>query len=237
MRTGATTPKPTKRRPAWRSTMAVLACLLWAGVGCAGRDAPTAPGQSPAFSSGSGSSSLLGTITEAQLKLQEELEKARIAAEQEASKTTYDSLKVVWQQFLDSHPDPDAAPFLICDPHQYVGQVKIIGPEGGNIDFGPHKLVIPAGALSARTVITAEAPTSLTAEVKFSPHGLKFAMAPLLRVSYKHCFAPETFLRERRIAYVSEFYQVLEWPTSKDYPDYDFVAARIWHFSKYAVAY
>ncbi len=164
------------------------------------------------------------------------LEVARIAARQEAEKGIYDSLKVEWQRVLDDTTGR-YADSLMCDPKQYVGTAKIIGAEGGDINFGEHSLRIPPGALSAPTVITAEAPTSLRSLAVFSPHGTRFAVSrhPTLELSYKHCKGPTT--RAARIAYISATGAILEWPPSEDFPDLGLVRGIIGHFSNYIVAY
>jgi hypothetical protein len=160
---------------------------------------------------------------------------ARMDAKQDAEQAIYDSLKVVWQQVLDD-TSGRYADSLMCDPKQYVGTAKIVGPEGDDINFGEHTLHIPAGALSARTVITAEAPTSIRVTALFSPHGTQFHPnhRPTLELSYKHCQGPN---RPARIAYVNRYGQIIEWPPSQDFPDLGLVRGLIGHFSNYIVAY
>jgi hypothetical protein len=165
-----------------------------------------------------------------------ESEKARIAARQQAEAGRYDELKVRWQQVLD---DTTGAyvDSLMCDPKQYVATTKIVGPEGDDINFGEHTLRIPPGALSARTVITAEAPTSIRVLAVFSPHGTRFnaGRSPTLELSYKHCRGPVN--RAARIAYIGANGEILEWPPSQDFPDLGLVRGLIGHFSNYIVAY
>jgi hypothetical protein len=176
----------------------------------------------------------LGAAIDPEARLAEEL--ARIAMRQEQEQTVYDSLKVVWQQVLDDTTGR-YADSLMCDPKQYVATAKIIGPDGGDINFGEHTLRIPAGALSAATVITAEAPTSLRVTSVFSPHGTQFnaGHSPTLELSYKHCRGP--LHRAARIAYVGANGTILEWPPSEDHPELGLVRALIAHFSNYIVAY
>lgn len=166
----------------------------------------------------------------------EESEKARIAARQEAEQTIYDSLKVEWQRVLDDTTGAYDGT-LVCDPLQYTATVAIVGPDGGDVNFGPHTLRIPAGALTQRTVITAEAPTSLQVASVFSPHGTVFAEGhlPELELSYKHCRGPVH--RDARIAYVDSAGRIVEWPPSRDDREEAIVRAWIGHFSGYIVAY
>ncbi len=172
------------------------------------------------------------------VETQLEREKRRIAFAQEASKPMYDALKVTWDQYLKLRASVrESGLFPMCDPLQYVGEVKIIGVEGGTIDFGPHKLVIPRNALKTRTVITAEAPTSLKVEAKFSPHGTQFDKRyPVrLELSYKHCQGLRTL--PKKIVYVNDQFQIIEFPLSQLKSDEGLVEAWINHFSGYVVAW
>lgn len=163
-------------------------------------------------------------------------EKARTDRRKALEEATYDSLKVEWQRVIDDTTGAYDGT-LVCDPLQYVAEVKIVGPEGADINFGPHTLRIPAGAVTQPTVITAEAPTSLVVKSQFSPHGTVFqpGFHPTLELSYKHCRGPVN--REARIAYVGLGGEILEWPPSEDVPEDLLVRARIGHFSGYIIAY
>ena len=172
--------------------------------------------------------------SESELHEWKENEEARIAAEQQASQPVYDSLLVVWDSYLDDFPQGESQ-FLICDPLQYTGEVRIVGPEGADMSIGPHKLRIPPGALTERVVITGVMPVSLLVSVQLSPHGLQLAPGVKLDLSYKHCVQPEGY--EYRVAYIDANGNVLEWPVSTNYSQYGEVTADIDHFSKYAVAY
>lgn len=165
-----------------------------------------------------------------------ESEKARIAARQEAEQSVYDALKVQWQAVLDDETGR-YADSLMCDPKQYVATAKIVGPDGDDINFGEHTLRIPRGALSAPTVITAEAPTSLRVLSVFTPHGTRFNAGrfPTLELSYKHCRGPVN--RAARLAYLGANGEILEWPPSQDFPELGLVRGQIGHFSNYIVAY
>jgi len=166
----------------------------------------------------------------------EQDEKARVDRQKKHEEAVYDSLKVTWQEVLDDETGTwDNV--LVCDPLQYVATVKVVGPEGADVDFGPHKLKIPAGALPRPTVITAEAPTSLQVLAKFSPHGTVFAAGrhPTLELSYKHCRNPPG--HTARIGYLGPDGQVAEWPPSQDFPEFGMVRGWIGHFSWYIVAY
>lgn len=232
-----------------RLTLLGLALALAGAVAC-GSDLATGPSTGPSFAPttrpliSGGGSDLVGTgtladeqLTEWELLEWELREKIRVAAEQEASKAIYDSLKFEWDRVLELYPDGDTATSgpVYCDPLGYAADVKIMGPEGGDMSIGPHKLSIPEGALKNRVVITGEMPVSMAVTVRFSPHGLGFAKQPKLTLSYKHCLRP-TDSRER-VAYTDEWLNPLEFPASRDYTEDGLVAAWLNHFSRYAVWY
>lgn len=163
-------------------------------------------------------------------------EQARIAQKRVASVALHDSLSLVWQlaQVIPLPMLP--SPMLVCQPLEYEATAAIIGPEGGEIRFGPHRLNIPAGALLTRTVVTAEAPTSLMVMADFSPDGLHFAKDVELRLDYEHCtqpFLPGVF----HVVYVDDLLRILETPPSEDYRSSRWIRSWLRHFSKYAVAY
>jgi hypothetical protein len=168
------------------------------------------------------------------LQRQEEREKARVAREQERSKATYDSLKTIWDDYADRFGN-GGSPLLLCDPLQYAATVKIVGPEGADLDVGPHKLRIPRGALPQATVITFEQPVSLEVTTRLSPHGINFRRPVTLTLSYKHCLRP-TGYRER-VAYTDEQLNILEYVRSRDNDADGLVSAVLDHFSRYAVAW
>ena len=212
----------------FKKGLAVLAILaLPLAAACSDVSAPVQPEPTETLQS-------LTSATQLQLNRILEEEKERIKRAQEASKPTYDSLKVEWERFLRSGSSggSSSSTLVMCDPLQYVGQTKIIGPLGGSIDFGPHKLLIPAGALATWTVITAEAPTTLGVSAVFSPHGTRFLVQPELILSYKHCrgLSPQA----KAVGYIVNG-QITERPYSQDRQSDGLVRSWIGHFSEYAL--
>lgn len=160
----------------------------------------------------------------------------RIAATRAASIAVHDSLALVWE-VTKALPLPVVpSPLLLCQPLEYDGAAAIIGPEGGELRFGPHRLTIPPGALPYRTVITAEAPTSLRVEADFSPHGLQFLKDVELRLDYDHCTQP-LLPGAFKVVYLDDLLRILETPPSEDYRSSQWIRTWLRHFSKYAVAY
>ena len=163
-------------------------------------------------------------------------EEARIALARAASVGVHDSLSLVWQLTQSLPVLPLPSPLLLCKPLEYEAAAAIIGPEGGEIRFGEHRLKIPAGALLTRTVVTAEAPTSLMVTVDFSPHGLQFQEDVELRLDYSHCTQP-LLPAALGVVYLDDLLRILETPPSEDYRGSQWVRSWLRHFSKYAVAY
>lgn len=211
------------------SVIATLALAL--GVGCSIDDSSTGVADQPALGqvpqlAGHGSQDLQQVL---------DGEKHRIQQLQKDNRAVRDSLRREWNEFkrANKHLSRRNSPFPICEPQDYEADSKIIGPEGGTINIGRHRLVIPRGALTEPTVITGEEPTSLLIEVELSPHGLQFETPAKLELDYSHCYLPSDY--GYRVAYINNGDHILEWPVSFDKGGE--VEAWISHFSKYAVAY
>ena len=109
-----------------------------------------------------------------------------------------------------------------------------IGPNGGRLNVGPHSLVIPRGALTRQTQISAHAVRGNHVRVEFSPSGLQFSTPATLTLSYGVC-APKN--KPVQVVYLKDDQHVSETEPSKDSRLTKSVAATIKHFSSYAVAY
>lgn len=123
---------------------------------------------------------------------------------------------------------------LTCQAQRYVVASKTIGPDGGSLSIGRHKLEIPRGALASKVTITGEQVSGAVNSVRLSPEGLRFAKPARLVLSYRNCASVRL---RKRVAYTNELLRILELPPSKDYPEYEYVTGGIDHFSRYAVAY
>ena len=163
-------------------------------------------------------------------------EVARIATRQVQSVVTYDSLKTEWDAFLARERILEPSALLRCDPLQFTGSASIIGPNGGDINVGPHTLRVPRGALPWDAVITVEAPTGLEVGIELSPRDVGFAEKLVLEIDYDHCTVSDT-LPPLRGVWVSDSGAVLEFPPSVDDRQGRRLSVELDHFSKYAVAY
>lgn len=111
----------------------------------------------------------------------------------------------------------------------------VIGPLGGQIQFGPHTLVVPPGALLRATTITASAPGDGHVDAVFQPEGLHFLVPAVLTLSYAQCSPPPD--HQASITYLQSLLgEILDILPSVDNPTKGQVVAPITHFSVYAVA-
>ncbi len=123
---------------------------------------------------------------------------------------------------------------LTCSTLPYAQTTVVVGPAGGTITVGAQKLVIPAGALSARVTITAEQVSGTVNSVRFAPQGLQFAKPATLTLSYGNCLLT---LLPKHVVYTNEQLKILQLTPSVDLRSKQSVTGSINHFSRYAVAY
>jgi hypothetical protein len=125
---------------------------------------------------------------------------------------------------------------LSCSPMAAASASASIGPTGGSILVGPHRLDIPAGALPHPVVISASAPSDRVNRVELLPHGLQFNVPVKLTMSYANCNVLGSTL-PKRIAYIDSNLNILELLVSVDDFANKKVSTRLEHFSEYAVAW
>lgn len=125
---------------------------------------------------------------------------------------------------------------LECSPLPADSVTQVVGPEGGVILIGPHRLSVPAGALTEPVAITAVQRSETVNRVSFQPDGLVFATPASLRMSYANCSLLGNLL-PKRIAHVSDGLEILDYLLSVDSVWSQTVRGRVDHFSDYAVAW
>jgi hypothetical protein len=123
---------------------------------------------------------------------------------------------------------------LSCTTQPQVRTTQVVGPQGGAILIGTHRLVIPSGALKQPVTITAEQVSGRVNSVRLLPEGLRFERPVTLTLSYANC---SPLLPLKRVVYVDELLRVLELLPSLDNLDDRTVTGSIRHFSRYAVAW
>jgi hypothetical protein len=137
---------------------------------------------------------------------------------------------------LGKGPPAPPPPLFSCKggKDQSTG-AKVIGPAGGTVAFGPHSLIVPAGALSVPTAITAATLHGDTLAVTFGPSGLHFNQPATLVLSYKHCNVTPT--DTLNIVLVNnQMTELLQMVPSKDKKLKQAVEGLIEHFSVYAAS-
>jgi len=125
---------------------------------------------------------------------------------------------------------------MACNPMPGDTTTQVIGPDGGTLFVGPHKLRVPAGALAAPVTITAIAPSDTVNRIVFAPAGLTFQESAWLTMSYANC-SIVTWLLPKRIAYTTDALDIIKLLFSFDNLWARRVSADIDHFSTYAVAW
>ncbi|MGH7525068.1 MAG: hypothetical protein ACREMX_00025 [Gemmatimonadales bacterium] len=123
---------------------------------------------------------------------------------------------------------------LSCSTQPYAVTTRTIGPDGGVIAVGTHRLEIPRGALRQRVTIRAEQVPGRVNSVRLTPEGLRFAKPGALTLSYRNC-SPLMLLK--KVVYVDELLRILEVLESRDDWRNQTVTGAIKHFSRYAVAW
>jgi hypothetical protein len=123
---------------------------------------------------------------------------------------------------------------LSCSTQQSLVVTKVVGPAGGTIVVGSHRLVIPSGALARNYTIRAEQIPGRVNSVRFAPEGLRFAKPARLTLSYSNC---SPLLLLKRVVYTDELLRILELIPSLDNLNTKTVTGEIRHFSRYAVAW
>ncbi len=127
---------------------------------------------------------------------------------------------------------------LACDPLPSASASATIGPDGGVLLVGPHKLTVPAGALAVPVVISGQAPVGTVNSVQLQPEGLQFAAGKpaKLTLSYANCPLLGSLL-PKRVAYTTDLLAILSYLPSLDDLLGRTVTANLAHFSRYAVAW
>jgi len=140
------------------------------------------------------------------------------------------------QALLWDLPSVTATGLVRCTPLAPDSVSQTIGPLGGALAVGPHRLFIPPGALDAPVEITAVVPADTVNRIRFEPQGLTFNRSASLTMSYANCGAL-TSLVPKQIAYTGDALTILELLPSVDILFARVVTGRLQHFSDYAIAW
>jgi hypothetical protein len=130
----------------------------------------------------------------------------------------------------------DEVAILSCTPLPAASASAVIGKDGGVLQVGPHRLVIPPKALAKDVLITAEMPSESNNSIVFGPEGLQFKQAASLTMSFANCGAWGQ-LKALQIAYTDDLLEVKELIPSMADNRSKTITGWLEHFSRYAVAY
>jgi hypothetical protein len=121
--------------------------------------------------------------------------------------------------------------YLLCTPLSPSFGSALIGPPGGDLIVGPHRLIVPPGALTEWVEISGAVPEDQTFRIDLQPHGLVFKKPSGLILDASSCTdVPDiVYLIDDLIpsAPIKAFYS--EW--------WHTIAAPIEHFSGYSIAF
>lgn len=160
--------------------------------------------------------------TQDELQTQLELVRGRLAAAQAGTGG-------------EQYPDIVNPVLLRCQQQNYTGSVTVIGPSGGQVSFGPHKITFPPGALNNNVVVSGELLVANHVLVELYPSGLQLSAPAVLELAYGTCQSGGNGLE---VAYVDDNLNVISYPAAPLGGTISGeVRAELWHFSKYAVAY
>ena len=117
-----------------------------------------------------------------------------------------------------------------CVPRSSATGSALIGPRGGTLWVGRHRLIVPPGALLETVRISGTVPEGKPFEIDLQPHGLQFRKAAGLILDASSCIDVPT------IVYLVDQYTVSP-PIPAIYSNWwHAIACPIWHFSGYAIA-
>jgi hypothetical protein len=118
-----------------------------------------------------------------------------------------------------------------CTPRDPQYGTATIGPNGGELDVGPNRVIIPPGALTTTVVVSGTSPADADPTIILEPTGLQFKKPAGLILDASNCLdVPDAI-------YVNEI-GVLSDPIPAIYSTWwHTVAVPINHFSGYLVAF
>jgi hypothetical protein len=128
----------------------------------------------------------------------------------------------------------DALGLVSCNVKKTYSASAVIGPDGGTLKIGPHRLTVPPKALKKKVLISAVAPKGTYVQIKFEPQGLEFERKTALTMSYAECSLLSPL--DLKIVYVNDQLEILEvLPTVVSVLTRT-ATAPVDHFSRYMLA-
>lgn len=208
---------------------AALGCATVSLLVACSNDGPVAPG-APAPSAG------LAFHKTAADSAAKDSSKAAKKAEHDLAKAQLDSLKADWDAYKKAVKKREVtAAVLRCEPTRRESETRTVGPKGGTLNIGPHRLVIPAGALDREVAITGTAPSNPAVNLEFAPHGLQFKRPVEMVIDYGKCLVPDDV--ELGVVYMLNGWRPVEKMPSSDARKDRRISALTDHFSGYVVGW
>ncbi|MEO5868727.1 MAG: hypothetical protein ABIT91_02630 [Gemmatimonadaceae bacterium] len=122
-----------------------------------------------------------------------------------------------------------------CATRVSASNSGVFGPAGGTLAFGTSRLIIPPGALRDTVTISATISDGNANRVELEPHGLVFFKAAGLQLDTAGCDMADG--PAPNVVYLSETGEIIETIEAVYDPRWHTIAASIWHFSGYAIAF
>ena len=120
-----------------------------------------------------------------------------------------------------------------CKPRSPHFNSAGIGPNGGVLQVGPNKLVVPAGALDHHQTLTGEVDSLDVVNIEFGPEGLQFEVPAQLTLNTNGCAIPDGAMPQ--IVYVQDGVITEVIPSVFD-AIHNKITGPIHHFSGYSIA-
>lgn len=221
-------------------SFAALGCATSTLLVACSADTVTAPGGPVPSAHFAAGKSEAEKAAEDSLKAVEKAVKDSIKAEERAgrnlAKAQLDSLKDDWDAYKKAVKKTGLkGSVLRCEPQKRESDTEIIGPKGGTLSMGPHRLVIPEGALDHDVVITGTAPSNPAVNLEFAPHGLQFKKPVEMVIDYKQCIVPDD--QELGVTYMGPGWRAIEQMPSSDKRSVSRISALTDHFSGFVVTW
>lgn len=121
-----------------------------------------------------------------------------------------------------------------CNVQTTHTAAALIGPQGGTLRIGPHRLTVPRYALKEPVYISAVAPAGDYVQIKFEPHGLEFDRKAVLSMSYAECSLLSPW--RLKVVYVNDNLEILEVLPTLTSVLTRTANAPVDHFSRYMLA-
>jgi len=139
---------------------------------------------------------------------------------------------IIEEGYWDAVYGPEVNPFMV--PCRAIP----IGPEGGTVVLGLHRLIVPPGALSERVLIKLANASVTSVGVDASPEGLTFALPVTLTLSfhgtqYEDCV--DCGAEALQIFYMAPDGTLEAYESTVDLAA-ETVSAQLTHFSRYIIS-